>query len=281
MHKLTRNKLLITLLTLSFLLACFTGCGEDTGEDDDEDGIGEAPPLPPDESMAVDLSEFGGDKLASPGLNAPSTQLNYLVATTTVALVSTAVVAGLAVPVALFTAAKNTTPVEQDDGSWLWSYSETVGLRTFTANLTGKTEGDKTVWSMKVSNNAILAPLDNFEWYTGTSTEDNTSGSWQFYDATTPDQANTTIAIEWEVGIGLKGVKSELTFTNNKADSPHVGDVLRYSVENEMASMSYDNADEDTTAIIEWNLETSAGSITAANGEKACWDEDKQDIECE
>ncbi len=277
MCKLTQNKRLITLLTLSFLFACFAGCSEDTGED----ANGEAPPLPPDSSMTIDLSTFGGDKLESPELNAPSAQINYVVATTTVTLVSAAVVVGLATPVAIFTVAKNETPVEQDDGSWLWSYSKTIGLTTYTANLTGKTEGDKTAWSMSISSNALLKPLDNFEWYTGTCTTDNTSGSWQFFDSTTPDQANPTVAIEWEVGLGLQGIKSELTFTNNKADSPHLGNVLRYSVEGEMASMSYYNADEDTTAIIEWNLDTAAGSITAANGEKACWDEDKQDVACE
>jgi len=273
MYKLTQSKILIILLTFSFLLACFTGCGEDADTN-------EAPELPPDSSMTADLSAFGPDTLGAPGLSAPNTQLNYTAAKAIVVIVNTAVIAGLATPVAIFTAAKSTTPVEQDDGSWLWSYKKAIGLKTFTANLTGKKEGDKNVWSMKISSDAITMPLDNFEWYLGTCSRDNTSGSWQFFDHNTPDQANPTVAIDWEVGLDLQGVKSKLTFTNKKS-GPNLGDELRYSVEGDMASMSYYDADKKTTAIIEWNLETTAGSITKSDGKKLCWNENQQDVVCE
>ena len=281
MYKLTQSKILIALLTLSLLFVCFIGCGEDADENGNGDDIGEAPELPPDSSMTINLSEFGADKLEAPGLNAPLAQVNYTVAKTTVIVVNAAVITALVTPVAIFTAAKNETPVEQDDGSWLWTYKKAIGLRTFTANLTGKKEGDKNVWSMKVSSDAVLLPLDNFEWYTGVCAKDNTSGSWQFFDPQTPDQANPTVAIDWQVGLDLKGVKSELTFTNKKADSAYHGDVLKYNVEGNMASISHIDASENTESIIQWDLETTAGSITGPDGNKACWDEDKQDVACE
>jgi hypothetical protein len=150
MHKLTQSKILITLLTFGFLLACFTGCSEDT----DEDSNGEALALPPDDSMTIDLSTFGESKLEAPVLpNLPGTRLNFAAAAATASVINTIVVAKLTAPVAVFTAAKNTTPVKQDDGSWLWSYSRTIGSETFTANLTGKRDSDKVIWSMKVSSN--------------------------------------------------------------------------------------------------------------------------------
>ena len=92
---------------------------------------------------------------------------------------------------------------------------------------------------MRISSDAKLLPLDNFEWYTGTSAKDNKSGSWQFFDPTTSAQANSTAAIEWEIKVSLKGVKSELNFTNQKADSLHLGDMLRYSMEDEIASINF------------------------------------------
>jgi len=283
MPKLRQSKLVITLLTVSFILACFIGCGEDT--DTNGDGNGEAPPLPPDDSMTMDLSAFGGDKLGAPIIpNIPGTQSSFNTAAATVIIANTTIVAALATPAAVFTVAKSSTPVEQDDSSWLWSYSKMVGLQTFTANLTAKEEGDKTSWSMKISSDSILMPLDNFEWYTGTSSKDNVSGSWQFFDATKPDEASPAIAIKWQVSVSLEGLESDLTFTNQKADSEHVGDVLDYSVEGGIASISFTEAAEDITSIIEWDLKTSAGSITApfySDGEKACWDEDKQNVDCE
>jgi hypothetical protein len=275
MHKLTRSRILITLLTLSFLLACFTGCGED---DDDGDSSGEALTLPPDSSMTMDLSAFDGDKLGAPVPTVPGAQLNFGTAAMTALVVNTTVVVKLATPVAVFTNAKTATPVEQDDGSWLWSYSRTIGLRTFSANLTGKDEGDKITWSMRISSDTI--PLDNFEWYKGTSAKDNNSGSWQFFDPGTPDQANPTYAIEWQVE---RGVKRERTFTNQEAGSPDLGNVLLYSVEGDMAGINFTEAAKDTTTIIEWNFKTTAGSITAPfynKGEKACWNENKQNVAC-
>ena len=277
MYKITQNKLLITFLMLGFLLASFIGCDVT----DDENSNGDAPPLPPDDSMTIDLSAFGENNLGAPIPAIPNTKLNFVAAVATAAVINTIVVAKLSIPVAVFTAAKSTTPVEQDDGSWLWSYSRNIGLETFTANLTGKREGDEVIWSMKVSNTTSLRPLDNFEWYTGESSKDNGSGSWQFFNLDTPDQANPTYAIEWKV----EGeTKRERTFTNKEEGSPYFGNVVRYAVEGEMASISFTEADKGTTTKIEWNLTTTAGSITAPSykkGEKSCWDENKQDVACE
>ncbi|MFQ6039408.1 MAG: hypothetical protein ACE5PV_01025 [Candidatus Poribacteria bacterium] len=277
MYRLTQSKPIIILLTLTFLLAYFTGCSEDTTGDN-----GEAPLLPPDDSMTLDLSMFGGDKLEAPAVpGLPGARLNFAAAKATASVINVIVVAKLKVPVAVFTAAKSAVPVRQDDNSWLWSYSRTIGSETFTANLTGKREGDQVVWSMKVSNTTSLKPLDNFEWYTGVTSRENGSGSWQFFNRDTPNQANPTYAIEWNVE---RGVKRERTFTNQEANSPHFGNVVRYAVEGDMASISFTEADKGSTTVIEWNLNTTAGSITSPSykkGEKACWDKDKQDVPCE
>jgi hypothetical protein len=59
---------------------------------------------------------------------------------------------------------------------------------------------------------------------------------------------------------------------------------VRYSIEGEIASINFTEADKGTTMTIEWNLKTTAGSITAPSykkGEKSCWDENKQDVACE
>jgi hypothetical protein len=278
MSRLTQSKPITILLTLTFLLACFTGCSEDT----DGDGNGEAPLLPPDESMTLDLSLFGGDKLEAPVIpSIPGARLNFTAAATTALVINTLVVAHLSVPVAVFTAAKRTIPVKQDDDSWLWSYSRTIGLETFTANLTGKRENDTIFWSMKISNTSSFRPLDNFEWYTGVSSRENGFGSWQFFNRDTPDQANPTYAIEWNVE---RGVKRERTFTNQEAGSSYFGNVVRYAVEGDMTSISFTEAAKDSTTIIEWSRSTGAGSITSPEykqGEKACWDTDKQDAACE
>ncbi|MBC8232032.1 hypothetical protein H8E77_20985 [bacterium] len=277
MYRFTQGKPIIILLTLTFLLTCFIGCSEDTDGDDN----GGAPLLPPDDSMTIDISAFGANRLGAPIPPIPGTKLNFAAATATTSIINTIVVAKLSIPVTIFIAAKSTTPVEQDDGSWLWSYSRNIGLETFTANLTGKREGDEVTWSMKVSNTTSLRPLDNFEWYTGVNSRENGSGSWQFFNRNTPDQANPTYAINWKV----EGeAKRERTFTNKEEGGPYFGNVVRYAVEGDMASISFTEANKGTTTEIEWNLTTTAGSITSPSykeGKKACWNENKLDVACE
>jgi len=281
MFKLTQSKLFLTLLTLSLFIAGFTGCVEDFSLNGDS----EPPPLPPDSSMLIDLSAFVGGRLgAPPGLPIPVNQSNFIAATAAASAISSVIAASLVTPMAIYSTAKNETPIQQEDGSWLWSYSQTIESITFTANLIGREEGNKTRWSMRVSSDAELMPLEDFEWYTGISTEDNESGSWQFFNPMTPEEANPTFSVEWEVGISLKGITSDLTFIIQKADSEHLGDVLHYNLEGEMASLNFAEVAKDTTTIIEWDLEDISGSITASfynNGEKACWDETQQNVDCE
>lgn len=198
-----------------------------------------------------------------------------------VAVINSAVAAALTSPAALFAVARAHEPVEQDDGSWLWSYTAKTESVTFTANLTCITAGGMNYWSMKVSTDVPLYPITDFEWYTGMSTEMNTSGSWQFFDLETPDEQNPTAKIDWSVKI-LKE-EAELTIENVDTRSEYMGDVLRYNVTPKIGSMSFDDASKGETWEIVWDIETGEGSITVPgynSGEKACWDASKQDVSC-
>ena len=53
------SEFLIGLLIFGLMFSGFIGCGDDEGNGDGE----EAPELPPDTSMSIDLSLFGGGTL--------------------------------------------------------------------------------------------------------------------------------------------------------------------------------------------------------------------------
>ncbi|MFC1713797.1 hypothetical protein ACFL6S_09020 [Candidatus Poribacteria bacterium] len=265
------RELLIGFLICGLTFTGFMGCSEDgTG------GEAEQPPeLPPNASMTVDLSTFGGEKLA-PELQIPGA--NFSNAAIRVLLVNTAVIVGLALPTAAFKAAIDTDPIKQGDGSWLWSYEITILGVDIEANLTGRLDlaGLKTVWSMRVTSNFLL--LSNFEWYTGESLLDNSSGSWLFYDSKAPGSGNELAKIEWAVSAIDK---VDLIISNLELEGPNANDVLLYSIDGTTAFISFYKASDDTLVDITWDLITIAGSILAPNyngGERASWDGDKQDI---
>ena len=248
----------------------FAGCGEE-----DKETTTQIPPLPPDSSMSMDFSVFGGGEMA-PG--APIPGKNFRNAATRVLLVDAMVIATLAPSVTVFKAAKNTTPVEQQDGSWLWSYTITYLGSVFKANLTGRSQISKTLWSMKVTNTSLKMPLDNFEWYTGECSSNNKSGKWQYFDHLAPTEAKEIGTIEWSV---LEGTKSKIVFSITNQNSPYIGDTLTYSLEGTTVSISYYDASEKITADITWDIVTTAGSVKVPgynSGERAYWDENKQDV---
>jgi len=217
----------------------------------------------------------------SPVLSTPVTGKNYANAAARAATINTAVVSAISLPFGLFNLAKENQPVLQEDGSWLWSYSLTVEYFEIAARLTGIIEGNETQWSMEIDVDNPLLPIKDFVWYTGTSTENNSSGSWQFFDIFTPAEHNPTATIDWSVNLLVQ--KAELDIENVDTRSEYVNDVLKYTATPETVAMAFDDASDEEIWDIAWDVDTGAGSLTVPkynNGEKACWDTDKQDIDC-
>lgn len=279
-----KNSPLIVIICV-LLLTQLTGCGEDTEESDEpleQIGNAEPPSLPPPESMLIDLSLFIDDRKASPGAVMLVTYKNFVNAAARVATINSAIVAATTPPATLFAAARANEPVQQGDGSWLWTYEQEIDHVTFTASLTAVTDAGETYWSMKVSSDAAIHPVTDFEWYNGMSTETNTSGYWEFFDMQTPEDQNRTVKIDWKVGI-LKE-NTTLAFENVDPRGEYLGDVLEYETDLEDAWMTYDDASEDNVWEIQWNIEMGSGSLSVPgynNGEKACWNALKQDVVCE
>jgi len=294
MNKITRISSLIIMAVCVLLLVQITGCGEGadgTADGDVMDASG-APALPPDESLTVDLSAFNDGESMVPEIpdtgnaiqQSPGTPVageNYTNAATRVVTINTAIASALAFPTGLFKMAKDTVPVKQSDGSWVWSYSMTYDVFVVDSKLIGVPDGDKTYWTMKVSVDNPIIPITDFEWYTGMSTESNTSGSWQFNDMYTPTEQNPTVKLDWSVEVLRENV--DLIIENIDTRSDYLGDVLLYNVKPGIASMSFNDISEGEMWDIIWDVETGAGSITVPNyksGEKSCWDAQKQDIQC-
>ena len=240
-------------------------------DDEPED---QPPELPPDASMSIDFSAFGGSTLAPgqlPGKNYNNAALRVLI-------LNVAVIITMAPSVLTFKAAQSVEPVKQDNGSWVWRYPVNIPGHEIEASLTGSLEGFKTVWSMKVTSSSFDPPLEDFEWYIGESSLDNTSGDWLFFDYQNPDAGEEIASMQWLVE---STSKSSLVFSNLSVEGENAGDVLSYSVDGTTALISFYKASDDTTAEIEWDLVSTAGSIEVPdynNGERAHWDGNKQDF---
>ncbi|HGE69232.1 TPA: hypothetical protein ENX78_00255 [Candidatus Poribacteria bacterium] len=263
--------LLIFVLIVSLAFSTFVGCGSDN-----DNGDNATPPaLPPDSSMSMDLTAFGGGKMA-PSSQAPGK--NFSNAAVRVLLLDTAIIVAFLPATVVFKAAKSVEPVKQDDGSWLWSYKTVFLGQNYEANLTASLEPDKVIWTMKVTNPAFKPPLKDFQWYVGESALNNSYGNWRFFDHTTPNEANEIARIDWTVKSLTKG---ELIFSSEDKKSQIYGDKVTYSLDGTTALITYFDASENMTAEVTWDTATTAGGLKVPgynNGEWAYWDENKQDV---
>lgn len=285
MTKIIQSSSPMVILLCMLMVIQFAGCGGDTNDDDDDifdATVSEAPPLPPAESMIIDLSTFD-DKVLAPSTAPLVTYKNFGNAVLRVGVVSAGLVGAASVPAAVFAAAIFNPPVPQGIDKWLWRYTVTVEYVTFSAALTAEINEGSIDWTMVVSSDAPLHPVEDFTWYTGTSTGSNLAGSWQFYDISTPDGQNPTISIDWSASEIDGTVDLAVEDMDSRPENEYAGDSLVYDIDADIATLSYEDVSEGAVWKIVWDRNTGAGSIKVPEyngGEEACWNEQKQDVIC-
>jgi hypothetical protein len=129
---------------------------------------------------------------------------------------------------------------------------------------------------------AADADYDAFELYNATTSLDGKSGSWRLYYEVEGERTEVLDA-EFEV---TSETEREITFTvpPSNPDPGAVGETVRYHSEGDARLFDWHQEPEDNDHLVEWSASTGAGSITADDyndGERACWDENLDDVPCD
>ncbi len=259
------------------LLAALAACTSDPTSPSDP---GPPPELPPLTSMSGDFSIFGtpGGQHAELSSGASLTSQNFGNAAIRVLAAQVATVVVLAVPVATFAAAANSTPTFEDDHRWHWRFMTVQGGYTYTAHLTGVVQGGSVVWDMRITSPTHAPPLDEFVWYDGQGQLDHTSGTWTFYDPATPASSTPVLGIDW-THVSATEHGWEATALAGVAS----GDIFTASVDGDDRMITYLDASEQDFMEIYWNAADGSGYLIAPHyngGVKACWDSNQQDVAC-
>lgn len=258
---------------LLFLLATFVlaSCGDNPASLSSE----EPPQLPPIESMQVDFSTFEGTQTAKREV----ANTNFSQAALRALVMKTVVDLNLAIPRALLVAAEGSEAEFNDEGQWEWSYSHTAAENNYEVRLLASAEGSSGVhWEFFVTNS--LLDIDNKLLFEGTSSNDGSQGTWTYFNVT--GEGNEPVSeIEWSVN-GEDEVSLRLEVVSDRYNN--LGDFIEYSFDGTVKKAIYFNAGQEETTELQWNVETKAGYLIAPNynnGERACWDENFEDVVCE
>ena len=251
-------------------LAFLPACGDSTGPSNP------VPDIPPQETMTIDLSLFGGGNQILPKTaDLTNLRTNFSDALITVLVVNLWVVVGLTIPVGATAAALSVEPTfDATVGKWCWNSSHQFPNQTISLQLKGQINGDVINWEMFVTRQ-LPTPLTDFLWYTGESQIDATAGHWQFYDETRPEESHNTVRIDW---VYNSETDRSLTFLNNSDDSD-AGNSITYTVDGDIVTMALIDISESNTVEVSWNKMTREGYISK-NGVKGCWDQNLLDTAC-
>lgn len=260
------------------LLIVFLSCSKDSTQ------VNQVPPaLPPESSFLIDFSDFsdtGGSSLLKPGDMSLLTHENWGWAATNVLVWNTVLFVNLAVPVAAFKASFQHEPVQQPDGSWLWSYSFPVGSTTFSAELYGALTSEGTQWDMYISKSN---GFNKFLWYTGGADLAYSQGSWTIFNH--PDEPVAFLSIEWHRN--LQDSTADIKYTHLASGEQQAGSYIYYGLTNNFPyNAFYDifHQANNNHVNIEWNHQTKEGRIKDPqhfqNSLWHCWNETLDDCEC-
>jgi len=269
-------KVVNTFLVLAVLALLVTGCGKSST-------TSKTPPqIPPLQTFLIPFDEFNSNGISAisdqesqrefVGLASSDSmqaiiqqaawgdQSNWLYGASKVVYWSAIVVVGLAVPVAAYKASFQNTPVQQTDGSWIWSYTVNW-FGTYSAKLHGTYTDSGVRWEMNISKQGEYT---DFLWYYGESNLDETEGDWILKE--NPQNPNDLLHIDWQRDIsdGTYAIK----YTDIKPGAAENGGYIsaQYTKQTPYDHIwdIYDKVENNHT-FIEWNGSTQAGRVKDYN----------------
>jgi len=260
------------------LIVLFITCSKDSTQ------FNQVPPeLPPESTFIIDFSNFStNDNVVLPKMNEIQllSRENWGWAAANVLVWSTILYVNLAVPVAAFKAAFLNDPVQQPNGTWVWTYHFTVGQDTLTAELHGTRTSQGTEWKMYISKSG---GFNKFLWYTGMSDLNYFQGNWTIYKH--PSDPVEFIGIVWHRNV--QDSTADIKYTHLGAGLQPPGSYIEYGITNQAPYDAFYNIFSQSAnnhVDIEWNRETHEGRVRDplhfGNSSWHCWNEMLEDIEC-
>lgn len=166
---------------------------------------------------------------------------------------------------------------EFNDGQWEWSYNYSAEGESLATQFIAEDLGSSVSWAMFISYDDGQGSGYDYKVMEGTTNNDGSQGTWTFNayeeDGTTEKPAAKT---KWNVS---SDTEREIT-TELYDDDGTVDTTFDYEQNGVEHTMIFEDAGSSDTDTVFWNTDTKVGYVIE-DGEKMCWDEEFQNVECE
>ncbi|MDZ4699806.1 MAG: hypothetical protein SH809_08890 [Rhodothermales bacterium] len=265
----TRLLYRFTYFLIALIVVTSAGC------DSNKDEAGDAPDLFPAEAFTMQTDLFNQNLAPKQAVG-----INFAAAALRVWPVSLALGANLIIPSALTTSALQAEAVSEDD-SWVWAATAVANGVSTAYSLIGTRHDEGTDWSMRITVQGGMGgeTLDDFELFTGRTTDDGASGNWSLFY---PIDGVSTNVLSAEYAI-VSETEKTITYTIPVTAEDNAGDTIEYAEIDSLRTFDWLQAAASIQHFVTWSASDSTGSITASNfrsGVKSCWDSLLNDTPC-
>ena len=264
----------LPVILVAVILIVFSSCNKEESPEPEA-----APNIPPESTMIMNFSDF--KNVDTTAFKSSLSYQHWGRAATHVLVWNTVLTITLAVPVASFRESfKHEAVYNPDINAWVWSYNFIAGGDIHLAELHGSVSATGIQWNMYISRDGHYS---DFLWYSGTSDLDNESGNWVLNN--NPDTANSFLLIEWTRDLSTGNF--DIKYTNIAAQNPNNGSFIYYAKTSDLMDASYNiyNSSEINYVKINWSRTNIFGQIKDPfffeDSDFHCWDEMRQDTDCE
>lgn len=275
-----RMKKLFTFLVYTvFLVSLFTGCKKNKGN---------PPDLPPEESMAIDFSNFDSGKSDVIQLPKGVEDSNWSFVTDRANEWKYVTDNILAVPFTSYPLVSDHTPSYIEDKTWQWSFNFTVLSETYKARLTGQIRTSDVLWKMYIAKEGT-GGFSEFVWFEGSSKIDGTGGQWTYNHSSLLQEL--VLQIDWtRTGATMGTVKYTYvrTLNDSRSPDPFKSSYILYGkmtvTYDSYYTIHYYDGSGFSDVNVEWNSTSRIGHVKCpaffADSNWHCWDANYGNIKC-
>ena len=267
------------ILALTLSLFIFLHC------EDSNDPIPDAPVMPPQSAVSLDLSSLtnsGTPKISLAKVSDNSSTMvgtNWVYAAGTVGFWTSVTSISLSIPAAAFAGTINQEPEYLGDLRWKWTKTFQILLAQYTAELYGEINGSKVDWEMYISQ---TGGYSDYLWFTGESNLDGSGGTWTFNKSAA--EPVEYLQIEWNLH---SDEIDDLRYEVIQTGAENEGSYIFYAFDNDEvynSACTLFNSVDTILVNVEWHRINRNGRVKSPayfeDNLWHCWDENRDNLEC-
>lgn len=266
-----------TSFVILLVAVAMVGCDSNPLDQADELTEGDAPEIPAIQQKDVDISYFEENYPAGQSKSVAQEYTHFNTAAP-IASAGGAVINAAKSAAGTFLALARNESASEEDGQWVWEYSNTYQDESVSVRLIAESTGDNTIhWEMFISSESSdTTRFDNYKFMEGTVTEDGNEGTWKVFDYEPDQDENPDFVLNWDIESETNKTMDATSYDDQDVWETKI-DYVRNGADH---TMNFEENNDEPSYEIFWDTDAGTGYMIEGS-QKMCWNESFQNVQCD